>query len=155
MAEALSKDLLLEMINSDITTNGAKNISGLVLNNVLTAIVESMGTAGGGGSYLLPSGMIGATAETPYIFDEDEKVKFIEAVEGAYQIALSIRDERFGRVISYASGVMVMHQETVGDMYMITMATDILGDAAITVIQLSDDQPDMGLAAGDIVGYIE
>lgn len=46
---ALSKTELLEMIESTITANGAKEITGASLNAALTAIVEAMGTGNSGG----------------------------------------------------------------------------------------------------------
>lgn len=46
---ALSETELLEMIESTITANGAKEITGASLNAALTAIVEAMGTGNSGG----------------------------------------------------------------------------------------------------------
>lgn len=46
---ALSTTELLEMIESTITANGAKEITGASLNAALTAIVEAMGTGNSGG----------------------------------------------------------------------------------------------------------
>lgn len=69
---ALSKTELLEMIESTITANGAKEITGASLNAALTAIVEAMGTGNSGG---------GASTEQVYTdfsdgtgLTEDQKV---------------------------------------------------------------------------------
>ena len=44
-----SKEELIDMIQSTITSNGARNISGSILQEVLLEIVDSMGSAGSGG----------------------------------------------------------------------------------------------------------
>ncbi len=44
-----SKEELIDMIQSTITSNGARNITGSILQEVLLEIVDSMGSAGSGG----------------------------------------------------------------------------------------------------------
>lgn len=44
----MTKEELIEMIDSTITGNGNKEITGTALNLALKSIVNSMGTEGGG-----------------------------------------------------------------------------------------------------------
>ena len=47
----MEKEELVEMINSTINTNGSGAITGEALNLALQAIVETMGTGGGGNTF--------------------------------------------------------------------------------------------------------
>lgn len=53
----MKKEELIEMVNSTITTNGDKAITGQALNLALNAIIEAMGTGGGGGAKMLSLGV--------------------------------------------------------------------------------------------------
>lgn len=74
---ALTKEELLEMINSTITNNGAKAITGDALNAALTAIVETMG----GSTYVFPQAMweVMEGSSTPYVFTQEEAEAFRHA----------------------------------------------------------------------------
>lgn len=74
---ALTKDELLEMINSTISTNGTKAITGDALNAALTAIVETMG----GSTYVFPQAMWEAMEgySNPYVFTQEEAAAFRHA----------------------------------------------------------------------------
>ena len=65
---ALTKDELLEMINSTISSNGTKAITGDALNAALTAIVDASQQH----IYEFPKGIWAANYKNPYIFTEAE-----------------------------------------------------------------------------------
>lgn len=68
---ALTKDELLEMINSTISSNGTKAITGDALNAALTALVEASQP-----TYEFPEGIWAANYKNPYIFTEAEAEAF-------------------------------------------------------------------------------
>lgn len=72
----LTKDEVLDMINSTINTNGTKAITGDGLNAVLSAIVNSFDM-----KYYFPKGVcdLGWTLSDTYTFTEEEATKFRNA----------------------------------------------------------------------------
>lgn len=99
---AMTKEELLEMIDSTIYENENKAITGGALNAALTAIVEAMGTGSGGGGgniYILPAGVLSATSEVLYTFTSDEVTSFKAAIEKLNETTLlmseSTPDGRF------------------------------------------------------------
>lgn len=69
---ALTKNELLEMINSTISSNGTKAITGDALNAALTALVEASQQH----IYEFPEGIWAANYKNPYIFTEAEAEAF-------------------------------------------------------------------------------
>lgn len=72
----LTKDELLEMINSTISSNGTKAITGDALNAALTALAEASQP-----TYEFPEGIWAASYDNKYTFTEAESAAFRKAWE--------------------------------------------------------------------------
>lgn len=71
---ALTKDELLEMINSTISSNGTKAITGDALNAALTALVETLSA-----TYEFPNMWDTMLTDEEYIFSAEEATAFRKA----------------------------------------------------------------------------
>lgn len=79
----MTKEELLEMVNSTIVENGKKQITGKSLNLALTEIVNSMGTGSGGSElvYFIPS-EFNPDNQMPVMLNMDEDVAMNYIING-------------------------------------------------------------------------
>lgn len=154
---ALSKTELLEMIESTITANGAKEITGASLNAALTAIVEAMGTAGGGGGniYCVPMGVLMTTTSGPYIFTPEEAAAFTAAIDNFENttFAIVVNQEMSGATVNmkilFTSVTRIQSPEEIGE-------SGIMMSATARILGTDEQKIDVTIAPqtdGSIVGF--